>query len=693
MNWFKDLKIRTKLLTGFVLVALIGAFIGYVGITNMKSIDDSDTQLYENMTVPIAWMGEISTYFQRVRVNTREVILSENQVDVQKYLDNIKAYRDSIEAYGRKFEARILSDKMKEAWASFKETRVEYGKDLDQLELFARANNNAEAIALVRGHMNTSARAEMDAIANIVKMKTEDAKEKSDSNTEKANSATTTMLVIISTGFLISIGFGLFISKLISNPIKQVVERMETLSGLCITNLAKGSEQLANGDLNIKIITGTKHLEIDSKDEVGQLAMNMNKIITNTQGTVASVEKAVESVKDTVNETKVLVDAAIAGKLKTRGNASKFKGSYKELVEGLNATFDAIVKPLNESSQLLETMASGDLTCRIAAEYPGDYALLKESINKFGESMCEALIQVSGAIQATASASSEISSSTEQMAAGAQEQSAQTTEVAGAVEQMTKTIMETTKNVAIASETAKTSGNIARDGGKVVGDTINGMNRIADVVTQAAGMVKELGSSSDKIGEIVQVIDDIADQTNLLALNAAIEAARAGEQGRGFAVVADEVRKLAERTTKATKEIAIMIKQIQKDTGNAVVSMEKGTEEVNTGKLLTQKAEEALHQIISSSKDVVENITQVAAASEEQSAAAEQISKNIESINSVTQESAAGTQQIARAAEDLNRLTENLQNLVSQFKITDNTNDHTHSSNRASTKNRKMIHA
>jgi methyl-accepting chemotaxis protein len=255
------------------------------------------------------------------------------------------------------------------------------------------------------------------------------------------------------------------------------------------------------------------------------------------------------------------------------------------------------------------------------------------------------------------------------MAAGAQEQSAQTTEVASAIEQMTKTIFETTQNVTRASETAKTSGNIAHDGGKVVGDTINGMNRIADVVTQAAGMVKELGSSSDKIGEIVQVIDDIADQTNLLALNAAIEAARAGEQGRGFAVVADEVRKLAERTTKATKEIALMIKQIQKDTGNAVESMEKGTEEVNNGKLLTQKAEDALNQIIGSSKEVVENITQVAAASEEQSSAAEQISKNIESINSVTQESAAGTQQIARAAEDLNKLTDNLQNLVSKFKI------------------------
>ena len=162
------------------------------------------------------------------------------------------------------------------------------------------------------------------------------------------------------------------------------------------------------------------------------------------------------------------------------------------------------------------------------------------------------------------------------------------------------------------------------------------MIKISEVVKQSAETVQALGKSSDQIGEIVQVIDDIADQTNLLALNAAIEAARAGEQGRGFAVVADEVRKLAERTTKATKEIATMIKQIQKDTNDAVESMQQGTAEVEVGKKLAEKAGSSLQEIIHGAEQVVDIVTQVAAASEEQSSAAEQISKNIESTHIVT---------------------------------------------------------
>lgn len=331
-----------------------------------------------------------------------------------------------------------------------------------------------------------------------------------------------------------------------------------------------------------------------------------------------------------------------------------------------------IATPLLHGVKLAEAIAGGDMTNKIDAslmERGDEIGQLMKSLGGMSENLKGVIGNISQASNQIASASEELSSTAEQMSRGMQQQTSQTSQIASAMEEMSATVLEVAKNSQSASSSANDASSTAQKGGEVVTRTISGMMSIAATVEQSARTIGELGKSSDQIGEIVAVIDDIADQTNLLALNAAIEAARAGEQGRGFAVVADEVRKLAERTTKATKEIAQMIKNIQKETGSAVSAMEAGTKEVNEGVTLANQAGESLVQIVAAVQKVNDMIRQIATAAEQQSTAAEEISKSIEEIASVTKETSQGSNQTATASHELSRMATELQGTVGQFKI------------------------
>jgi methyl-accepting chemotaxis protein len=325
--------------------------------------------------------------------------------------------------------------------------------------------------------------------------------------------------------------------------------------------------------------------------------------------------------------------------------------------------------PIRATTDVIGILAEGDLTRDVPVESTDELGRMAGSLNTMIGNLRGMIGGIIEASATLAGASTQISSSTEEMAAGSQEQNSQVDEVASAVASMAKTIVENSKNAGDAARTALQAREAAKRGGEVVEKTVGGMKRIAEVVHHYAGTVGDLGKSSDQIGQIISVIDDIADQTNLLALNAAIEAARAGEQGRGFAVVADEVRKLAERTTKATSEIAEMIRKIQSDTKDAVASMAEGRKNVTEGIELADRAGTSLSEIVEISQRVTDMVTQIAASSEEQSATGEEITRNVEAIRSVTSETAMGEQQIARAAEDLNRLTEHLQQLTAKFRL------------------------
>ncbi|KAF0219239.1 MAG: methyl-accepting chemotaxis [Geobacteraceae bacterium] len=329
----------------------------------------------------------------------------------------------------------------------------------------------------------------------------------------------------------------------------------------------------------------------------------------------------------------------------------------------------SITRPLFVVMSTLAEVAGGDLTVRASVTTKDEMGQLADEVNRMAENVCATMVQVVQSSAQVASAASHLYSTSEQMATGAEEVAAQAGTVATAGEEMAATSAEIAQNCNMAADGARQANDSAVTGAAVVQETVSVMSRIAERVKESAHTVGSLGDRSDQIGAIIGTIEDIADQTNLLALNAAIEAARAGEQGRGFAVVADEVRALAERTTKATREIGEMIKAIQQETKGAVAAMEEGVNAVEKGTVEASKSGQALQEILNQINEVTMQINQVATAAEEQTATTDEISNSIQQITEVVQETSSGAHQSADAASRMVSIAEELQRLVGQFKL------------------------
>ncbi|MBW4054033.1 MAG: methyl-accepting chemotaxis protein [Proteobacteria bacterium] len=324
----------------------------------------------------------------------------------------------------------------------------------------------------------------------------------------------------------------------------------------------------------------------------------------------------------------------------------------------------AVVDTIRDIAQ-----GEGDLTRRLPILGKNEIGELSEWFNTFISKLHGIINQVSDSSLHLASSSLELQTTSKQMIESIAQLSSQSTSLATAGEEMSATSGDIANNCHHAAANAGGATQKANQGVVVVGQSIAVMNTIAERVQNAASTVDALGVRSEQIGTIIGTIEDIADQTNLLALNAAIEAARAGEQGRGFAVVADEVRALAERTTRATKEIGEMIKAIQKETKDAVTSMEQSVSQVEQGTSHASESGRSLQEILDIINDVTEQISQIATAAEEQTATTREISSNVMNLNDLAKQNDYALQETAIAANDVSRQAEELKQLVGQFRL------------------------
>ncbi|MCT4607546.1 MAG: methyl-accepting chemotaxis protein [Marinisporobacter sp.] len=499
MKWFYNLKISVKLVTSFIIVSLIAGVVGFVGIVNIKTVDENDTILYKNMTVPIAYSAEMAKLFQRVRVNAREMILENDLEKINGKYNRALGISKELDILSDKFEKTILSDEIRKEFDAFLATRKAFEVQMDKLVVLARENRDEEAYALLNhsGVMKDAENAEKEAIDRLVKMKVENAKEKADENTATSNKAVTTMMSVIIGGMVIAIILGLYIARLISNPVEELVEE---------------AKKIADGDLDVNI-------KNTSKDEIGILAGAFKQMAKNMNVALNDISTAAEQV---AGGSKQVSDSSIA----LSQGATEQASSIEELtsaIEEISSQTEYNAQNANEANDLAENAKMNAIQGN-------------EQMNHMLKAMDE-INDASANISKIIKVIDEIAFQTNILALNAAVEAAR----AGQHGKGFAVVAEEVRNLAARSAnaaketTTMIEGSIKKvEGGmKIANETADALNEIVGGVTKVASLVNNIAiASNEQATGITQINQGISQVSVVVQTNSATaeESAAASEE-------------------------------------------------------------------------------------------------------------------------------------------------------------------
>jgi methyl-accepting chemotaxis protein len=597
--------IQLKMLASFAAVLVLMGVVGWIGASQTQALAGLLGSMYDDSLIPVTHTSQVQIALMTRARDLRNVIIfasdeQQRAAAITSMAAQDKQVTDNLAAFDT---LGNLSSEDKRLASDFRAAYGEYKAVTDQIVALASQGKANDTLAKLNDAASAVKKV-ADLAGALTALQVADAQKSDEAGLAAAGQAIKMVLGVLAAAVLLGLGLGFFLSRSISKGVSVVADAIQGIAEKDLAALVANSQAIAAGDLTRSLTIVSKPVNLKSNDEIGDMARSFNEMIARLQET---------------------------------GDA------YGQMTAGLRTAVGQIAENATQ-------LASASAQLSAASNQAGSAT---QQISTTIQEVARGTQEQSASVQETTASVEQLARAIDQIAKGSQDQAKSIEQTSASVAQLNSTIAQVASISKALQSAAEQSQAAAASGGDSVQKTLRGMASIKESTNSVGVRIQELQSYSEQIGSIVEAIDDIAEQTNLLALNAAIEAARAGEHGRGFAVVADEVRKLAERSSRSTKEIADLIAQVQKGTHEAVSAMDQGSKEVDLGLELAQEAGYALKEIHEGTKGAVQQVGQIASAVQQMEAASQRVVSLMDSVSAVVEESTAATEEMAASSQQV----------------------------------------